>query len=148
MNSQIERVKIENEIPDKIIQDIVDGETIKDINEPENQNEDEKQEKDYDGDKEMPNEEENNAGFKYNPSKKRNYSKYDFVKIKVILEDHTYVFSRFLTSRVLTFVKVRQKDSIKITLILKKLLVETHKLELPQAELESYLFRIMVIKLI
>jgi hypothetical protein len=39
--------------------------------------------------------------------KKKTYSKYDLVKVKVSLEDHFYVFSRFLLSRILTLIKVR-----------------------------------------
>ena len=52
--------------------------------------------------------------------KKKNYSQYDLVKIKVHLHDHFYVFSRFLMSRVLTLIKVNDKDAIKITLDIKK----------------------------
>ena len=70
-------------------------------------------------------------------------SKYDAVKVKVWLEDHFFIFSRFLVSRVLTLNKVPPKDSIRIAMDLKKLLVEEGKLEVRQAEMESCLFRIM-----
>ena len=56
--------------------------------------------------------------------KRKTYSKYDFIKVKVSLEDHFYVFSRFLISRILTLIKVKPKDSIRITLEVKKILVE------------------------
>jgi hypothetical protein len=56
--------------------------------------------------------------------KKKNYSKYDLVKIKVILEEHFYIFSRFLISRVLTLIKVKEKDSIRISLEVKKRLYD------------------------
>jgi hypothetical protein len=56
--------------------------------------------------------------------KRKTYSKYDLVKVKVSIEDHFYVFSRFLISRVLTFIKVKEKDAIKMTLEVKKILVE------------------------
>ena len=62
--------------------------------------------------------------------KKKNYSQYDLVKIKVNIKDHFYVFSRFLMSRVLTLVKVEEKDAVKITLEIKKELVEQSKLEI------------------
>ena len=55
---------------------------------------------------------------------KKNYSQYDQVKIKVHLEEHFYVFSRFLMSRILTLIKIRERDAIKITLDIKKELVE------------------------
>eukprot|EP00359_Climacostomum_virens_P009084 CAMPEP_0204912842 /NCGR_PEP_ID=MMETSP1397-20131031/10924_1 /ASSEMBLY_ACC=CAM_ASM_000891 /TAXON_ID=49980 /ORGANISM="Climacostomum Climacostomum virens, Strain Stock W-24" /LENGTH=322 /DNA_ID=CAMNT_0052083955 /DNA_START=851 /DNA_END=1819 /DNA_ORIENTATION=+ len=65
------------------------------------------------------------------------------MKVTVNLGDHFYVFSRFLVSRILTMNKIPPKDSIRIAMDLKKLLVEEEKFELKQAEMESYLFRIM-----
>jgi hypothetical protein len=56
--------------------------------------------------------------------KRKTYSKYDLVKVKVYLEDHFYIFSRFLISRVLTLIKIKEKDSIRLTLDVKKSLVE------------------------
>jgi len=78
-----------------------------------------------------------------NKQKRRNYSKYDFVKIKVLIAQHYYIFSRFLVSRILTLIKIQQKDAIKITLNLKKYLVDENKLEIEQPKLEEYLFKIM-----
>ena len=72
--------------------------------------------------------------------RKKNYSQYDLVKVKVSLEDHFYVFSRFLMSRILTLIKVNDKDSIKITLDIKKHFVENKKTEVSQEELEQILF--------
>ena len=43
----------------------------------------------------------------YNSMKRKTYSKYDLVKVKVFLEDHFYIFSRFLISRILTLIKVK-----------------------------------------
>ena len=43
----------------------------------------------------------------FSSMKRKTYSKYDLVKVKVYLEDHFYIFSRFLISRVLTLIKVR-----------------------------------------
>ncbi|GAM21049.1 hypothetical protein SAMD00019534_042240 [Acytostelium subglobosum LB1] len=71
-------------------------------------------------------------------------SKYDFVKVKVRLEDHYYVLSRFLISRVLNVTKVDAADSVKISLELKKRLVDQGRLTLSQAELESELFSILL----
>jgi hypothetical protein len=42
----------------------------------------------------------------FSSMKRKTYSKYDLVKVKVYLEDHFYIFSRFLISRVLTLIKV------------------------------------------
>lgn len=42
----------------------------------------------------------------YNSMKRKTYSKYDMVKVRVILEDHFYIFSCFLISRILTLIKV------------------------------------------
>ena len=58
--------------------------------------------------------------------KKKNYSQYDLVKIKVHIQEHFYVFSRFLMSRILTLIRVNEKDAIKITLDIKKHFVESH----------------------
>eukprot|EP01133_Synstelium_polycarpum_P013830 gene13830-16307_t len=70
-------------------------------------------------------------------------SKYDFVKVKVRLEDHYYVLSRFLISRVLNVTKVDAADSVKISLELKKRLVDQGRLSLTQAELEIELFTLL-----
>jgi len=61
----------------------------------------------------------------FNVMKRKTYSKYDLVKVKVFLEDHYYVLSRFLMSRILTLIKVPEKDAIKMTLEVKKHLVES-----------------------
>lgn len=70
-------------------------------------------------------------------------SKYDVLKVRVLLEDHFFIFSRFLVSRILTLNKVPPKDSIRIAMDLKKLLVEEEKFEVKQSEMENYLFQIM-----
>ena len=38
--------------------------------------------------------------------KRKTYSKQDLIKVRVILQDHFYIFSRFLISRILTLIKV------------------------------------------
>jgi len=38
----------------------------------------------------------------------------------VTIENHYYVFSRFLMSRVLTLIKIDERDAVKITLDIKK----------------------------
>jgi hypothetical protein len=40
-------------------------------------------------------------------AERRNQSKYDFVKVRVWVEDHVYVLSRYLVSRALVGTKVR-----------------------------------------
>ena len=72
--------------------------------------------------------------------KKKNYSQYDLMKLKVSLQDHFYVFSRFLMSRILTLIRVNEKDAVKITLDIKKHFVEMNKEEVSQMELEQVLF--------
>ena len=39
--------------------------------------------------------------------KRKEYSKYDFIKVRVTLGEHFYVLSRFLVSRMLTLCKVK-----------------------------------------
>ena len=51
------------------------------------------------------------------------------------------MFSRFLMSRILTLIKVNDKDAIKITLDIKKFFVENNKIEVTQQELEQILFQ-------
>ena len=75
--------------------------------------------------------------------KRPNYSKYDLIKIKIKLENHYYIFSRFLISRLLNLIKVKPRDAIRITLNLKKFLVEENLLEIDQENMNSYLFKIM-----
>jgi 2-phosphoglycerate kinase len=70
-------------------------------------------------------------------------SKYDVLKVRVLLEDHFFIFSRFLVCRILTLNKIPPKDSIRIAMDLKKLLVEEEKFEVKQSEMENYLFQIM-----
>ncbi|KAM9953688.1 hypothetical protein ACTFIR_008779 [Dictyostelium discoideum] len=70
-------------------------------------------------------------------------SKYDFVKVKVQLENHYYVLSRFLISRVLNVTKVDAADSVKISLALKKTLVDQGRLTITQSELENELFKLL-----
>eukprot|EP01113_Clastostelium_recurvatum_P033290 TRINITY_DN4384_c0_g1_i4.p1 TRINITY_DN4384_c0_g1~~TRINITY_DN4384_c0_g1_i4.p1 ORF type:complete len:600 (-),score=149.07 TRINITY_DN4384_c0_g1_i4:32-1774(-) len=70
-------------------------------------------------------------------------SKYDFVKVRVWLEDHYYVLSRFLISRVLNVTKVNSADSVKIALELKKRLVDEGILNVSQGDMENLLFHIM-----
>ena len=80
----------------------------------------------------------------FSSMKRKTYSKYDIVKVKVYLADHFYIFSRFLISRVLTLIKVKEKDAIRMTLDVKKRLVEENKLEISQGELEQMLFDVLL----
>ncbi|KAH7288858.1 hypothetical protein KP509_31G047000 [Ceratopteris richardii] len=77
---------------------------------------------------------------------RHNSSKYDFVKVKVWLGDsanHYYVLSRFLVSRMLTVTKIPNHVAIKISLELKKLLVDNSLLDVSQSDLEANLFKLM-----
>eukprot|EP00249_Psilotum_nudum_P009924 c22235_g1_i2 orf=321-1817(+) len=73
-------------------------------------------------------------------------SKYDFVKVRVWLgdnADHYYVLSRFLMSRMLTVTKIPNHVAIKISLELKKLLIDNSLLDVSQSDLEANLFKLM-----
>ncbi|KAG4171245.1 hypothetical protein ERO13_A12G198000v2 [Gossypium hirsutum] len=73
-------------------------------------------------------------------------SKYDFVKVKVWLgdnADHYYVLSRFLLSRMLTVTKIPNHVAVKISLELKKLLIDNSLLDISQSDLEANLFKLM-----
>jgi len=70
-------------------------------------------------------------------------SKYDFVKVKVWLEDHYYILSRFLVSRVLNVTQVDPAGSVRIALELKKRLVDQGIFEISQADMENQLFQIL-----
>jgi 2-phosphoglycerate kinase len=76
-------------------------------------------------------------------NKKLNSSKYDFVKVRVWLENHYYVLSRFIVSRILSVTKVKFRDAVNISLQLKKRLVDLNLLNVSQAEMETHLFAIM-----
>uniref|UniRef100_A0A7S1H0V6 2-phosphoglycerate kinase n=2 Tax=Hemiselmis andersenii TaxID=464988 RepID=A0A7S1H0V6_HEMAN len=77
------------------------------------------------------------------PEVGRASSKYDFVKVRVWLADHYYTFSRFLVSRVLSVTKVSYADTLKISLALKKELVDKGRLDVTQEDMEASLFAIM-----
>eukprot|EP00250_Pteridium_aquilinum_P035787 c9933_g1_i1 orf=188-1594(-) len=73
-------------------------------------------------------------------------SKYDFVKVRVWLgdnADHYYVLSRFLVSRMLTVTKIPNHVAIKISLELKKLLIDNSLFDVSQSDLEANLFKLM-----
>ncbi|XP_024401627.1 uncharacterized protein [Physcomitrium patens] len=73
-------------------------------------------------------------------------SKYDFVKVKVWLgsnADHYYILSRFLISRMLLVTKIPNHVAIKISLELKKLLIDNSLLDVSQSDLEANLFKLM-----
>ncbi|KAL1215058.1 hypothetical protein V5N11_007639 [Cardamine amara subsp. amara] len=89
----------------------------------------------------------NIRSFSSVPSSPRNASsKYDFVKVKVWLgdnADHYYVLSRFLVCRMLTVTKIPNHEAIKISLELKKLLIDNSLLDVSQSDLETNLFKLM-----
>ncbi|KAH6554651.1 hypothetical protein KP509_1Z317700 [Ceratopteris richardii] len=67
-------------------------------------------------------------------------------QVKVWLGDsanHYYVLSRFLVSRMLTVTKIPNHVAIKISLELKKLLVDNSLLDVSQSDLEANLFKLM-----
>lgn len=86
------------------------------------------------------------AEIKKEPRSSRLHTKYDFIKVKVWLEDHYYILSRFIVSRMLTLIKVSPENANKIALELKKDLVDQGLLSLSQRDLEDHLFRIMETK--
>eukprot|EP00698_Gefionella_okellyi_P012338 TRINITY_DN3318_c0_g1_i1.p1 TRINITY_DN3318_c0_g1~~TRINITY_DN3318_c0_g1_i1.p1 ORF type:complete len:396 (-),score=86.98 TRINITY_DN3318_c0_g1_i1:171-1358(-) len=70
-------------------------------------------------------------------------SKYDFVKVRVWLDEHYYVLSRFLVSRMLTVTKVAFEHAVKASLELKKQLVDQNKLDVQQEEMTNMLFAVI-----
>ena len=70
-------------------------------------------------------------------------SKYDLVKVKILLNEHYYVFSRFLLSKMLTFCNVPTAKSVTLALDLKKQLVDSNQLEVSQVDLQRALFELM-----
>ena len=71
-------------------------------------------------------------------------SAYDFVKIRVWLgEGHSYVLSRFLVSRTLTASLINFDVAVKVSLEVKKALVDSDMLEVTQAQLEETIFRFL-----
>ena len=71
-------------------------------------------------------------------------STYDFVKIRVWLgEGHSHVLSRFLLSRTLTASMVPFETAVKVSLEVKKCLVDADMLEVTQAQLEETTFRFL-----
>ena len=76
-----------------------------------------------------------------NPSEKL----YDMIKIKVRLgENHYFILSRFLISRMLTLCRVRKVDAINIAKAIKKHFIECNLMETTQTELQCIIFQIMV----
>ena len=70
---------------------------------------------------------------------------YDMVKIKVRLgENHYFILSRFLISRMLTLCRVRKVDAINIAKAIKKHFIECNLMETTQTELQRIIFKIMV----
>ncbi|KAI9317529.1 hypothetical protein BX666DRAFT_2026807 [Dichotomocladium elegans] len=74
---------------------------------------------------------------------KSSSSKYDFVKVRVHLNDHYYVLSRFLLSRMLTASRIDYGHALRIALDLKKRLVDKGELDVSQEALQHELFRLL-----
>ncbi|KAI8139728.1 hypothetical protein BJV82DRAFT_625851 [Fennellomyces sp. T-0311] len=75
---------------------------------------------------------------------KNSSSKYDFVKVRVHLSDeHYYVLSRFLLSRMLTAARIDYGHALRIALDLKKRLVEKSQLNVSQDDLQKELFGLL-----
>lgn len=68
---------------------------------------------------------------------------YDLIKIKVHLDEHFYIFSRYLISRMLTLCRVRKLDAIQIAKAIKKQLIEKNQLDIAQSDLQQIIFETM-----
>ena len=69
-------------------------------------------------------------------------SKYDYVKIKVYLDDHNYfILSRFQLSRMLTFCQIPNSDAVRLSLEVKKLLVDANEHEIREDRLRERVFQ-------
>ncbi|CAD8186784.1 unnamed protein product [Paramecium octaurelia] len=67
----------------------------------------------------------------------------DLVKIKVRLDEHFYIFSRFMISRMLTLSRIKKLDAIQIAKDIKKQLIDRNSLEINSNELEAIIFQTM-----
>ncbi|KAE8888925.1 hypothetical protein PF005_g12921 [Phytophthora fragariae] len=76
---------------------------------------------------------------------KRNQSKYDFVKVRVWVEDHVYVLSRYLLCRALVSAKINSRDAVQISLDLKRTLVDLNLTDIAQEQFEDFLYKTMLV---
>lgn len=76
---------------------------------------------------------------------KRNQSKYDFVKVRVWVEDHVYVVSRYLLCRALVSAKISSRDAVQISLDLKRTLVDLNLTDIMQEQFEDFLYKTMLV---
>lgn len=85
-----------------------------------------------------------NSGYSVNNTIRKLSSKYDFVKVRIYLDQtHYYIMSRFLISRVLTAARIDLFHAVRMALDLKKRLVDQCCLDLSQSDLELELFQLM-----
>ncbi|DBA02548.1 TPA: hypothetical protein N0F65_011020 [Lagenidium giganteum] len=83
------------------------------------------------------------AGVADETGVKKNQSKYDFVKVRVWVEDHFYVLSRYLVCRALVSTKINSKDAVQISLDLKRTLVDLGMTDIVQEQFEDFLYKTM-----
>ncbi|CEG47427.1 atp gtp nucleotidebinding protein [Plasmopara halstedii] len=76
---------------------------------------------------------------------KRNQSKYDFVKVRVWVEDHVYVLSRYLLCRALVSAKIKSRDAVQISLDLKRTLVDLNLTDIVQEQFEDFLYKTLLV---
>lgn len=76
---------------------------------------------------------------------KRNQSKYDFVKVRVWVEDHVYVLSRYLLCRALVSAKINSRDAVQISLDLKRTLVDLNLTDIVQEQFEDFLYKTLLV---
>jgi 2-phosphoglycerate kinase len=75
--------------------------------------------------------------------KKVKISKYDVVKVKVYIDQHFFVFSRYIIANLLRVIKIPNRDAQKISSDLKKFLVENNLLEIQYQDFQKYIFEMM-----
>ena len=63
------------------------------------------------------------------------YSKYDMVKIKILIENHYYILSRYLISTILKMIKISEVHAVRIAIDIKKSIIKQDKTEVTQEEL-------------
>lgn len=74
------------------------------------------------------------------PPLKAKTSKYDYVKVRVWLNEHYHVLSRYLITRMLLVTQLPTESAITIALHLKKLLVDSNHLDVTLQQLHEYLW--------
>ena len=62
------------------------------------------------------------------------------VKIKILIENHFYILSRYLISTILKMIKISEVHAVKIAMDIKRSIIKQGKVEITKIELQSMIF--------